>query len=168
MLHNFKQSLQASFDHADDPIWREIYTKAFPNFNEMSCVKNDGWAQRGGIDRVIVLESGKTITVDEKVRPDKDYGDILLEYWSDEKKKVRGWVAKDLACDYIAYAVLPSRKCYLIPFLQLRLAWKNNCNEWVKTYKRVEAKNINYLTVSVPIPVDILFSAIKDSMKVEF
>jgi hypothetical protein len=55
-------------------------------------VRSDGWAQRGGIDRVIALACGRVFTVDEKVRT-TDWNDILLEQWSDEgrrSKRYRG------------------------------------------------------------------------------
>lgn len=54
----------------------------------MVSVRDDGWAQRGGIDRVITLACGRTIKIDEKVRKE-DWPDILLERWSDEQRKFR-------------------------------------------------------------------------------
>lgn len=161
-VHSFAESLALSQQQADNPIWDAVYRKAFPSFLTMACVRKDGWAQRGRIDRVITLESGRTITVDEKVRA-KDYGDILLEYWSDEARGVRGWVAKDLACDYIAYAVLPSRVCYMLPFQALRRAWRDNCREWITAYGRIEAKNQGYVTVSVGVPAARVLRAISDA-----
>lgn len=113
----------------------------------------------------MTLESGKTLLVDEKVR-EQDWPDILLEYWSDEKRKIRGWVAKDLACDFIAYAFIPSQTCYLLPFQTLRSAWRENCGEWVQKYRRIEAINNGYVTVSVAVPTTILLDAMKDSMSV--
>ena len=61
--------------------WTDVYRGAFPDLLSMTNVRKDGWAQRGGIDRVLTLSSGKTITVDEKVR-EKVWPDILLERWS--------------------------------------------------------------------------------------
>ena len=163
MIHDFKESLDLSMQYTDAYWWIDIYREAFPNLQAAVSVKNDGWAQRGGIDRVLTLTSGRTITVDEKVRT-KDWPDILLEYWSDEDHKVRGWVAKDLACDFIAYAFIPSQTCYLIPFQTLRRAWKIHGREWVGKYRRIEAKNIGYTTVSVPIPIPILMNALEDAI----
>lgn len=131
----------------------------------MVSVRDDGWAQRGGIDRVLTLASGKTITVDEKVR-EKDWGDILLERWSDKARKVPGWIQKDLACDFIAYAFAPSCTCYLLPFLSLRRAWILNGREWSSKYHAVEARNTNYVTESVPVPTAVLLSALTDAMRV--
>lgn len=167
MVHSFALSLARSEAEVDNPIWRQIYTQAFPSLQAMVSVRADGWAQRGGIDRVLTLASGKTLLVDEKVRQ-KDYGDVLLEYWSDEGRRTLGWVAKDLACDFIAYALLPTAKCYLLPFQQLRYAWKKNGREWVSKYQRIEADNGTYKTISVGIPVDVLFGALRDAMTIKW
>ena len=118
--HDFKQSLELSQATADEPFWEDIYRRAFHGFASMVSVRDDGWAQRGGIDRVITLNSGKTITVDEKLR-ETDWPDILLERWSNEARRIPGWVQKDLACDFIAYAFRPSRTCYLLPTLSVRV-----------------------------------------------
>ena len=165
--HDFVESLKKSQAQAGNPLWERVYQRAFPTLQTMADVRQDGWAQRGGIDRVLILSSGKTIHVDEKVR-DKDYGDILLEYWSDEAGRVPGWIAKDLACDFIAYAVLPSSKCYLLPFHTLRLAWQLNRRHWVEKFKRIEAQNRGYVTVSVGVPADILLSALSEAAEVSW
>ena len=133
MIHDFDKSLEMSQAQSDAPWWIDVYRKAFPDMAAAVNVRDDGWAQRGGIDRVITLNSGKTLTVDEKVR-DKDYPDFCLEYWSSIQSKTPGWVAKDLACDFIAYAFIPSATCYLLPFQTLRRAWRENHKIWVKTY----------------------------------
>ncbi len=166
-VHNFANSLDLSNSQSDDPMWEKVYRSAFPTLETMICVRKDGWAQRGGIDRVLTLSSGKTLTVDEKVRA-KDYDDILLEYWSNKEKRIPGWIAKDLACDFIAYAFIPSKRCYLLPFHQLRLAWKNNKDEWVEKHFSSHARNDRYTTVSVAVPIGILMSAIKDTMTIYY
>lgn len=166
-VHDFQESLAKSHAQADAPWWTEVYRLAFPDLASAVCVREDGWAQRGGIDRVLTLQSGKTLTVDEKVR-DEDWPDILLEYWSDEARQIRGWVAKPLACDFIAYAFIPSQTCYLLPFQTLRQAWRINHKLWVSQYKRVEAKNPNYTTVSVAVPTKVLMEALGDAMKIQW
>lgn len=162
-VHDFHESLAKSHAQANAPWWIEVYRRAFPDLEAAVNVRNDGWAQRGGIDRVLTLASGKTLHVDEKVR-DADWPDILLEYWSDEGRKIRGWVAKDLACDFIAYAFVPSQTCYLLPFQTLRAAWREHCREWVGAYQRVEAQNNGYVTVSVAVPTEVLLGALRDAM----
>lgn len=165
--HDFHKSLALSRDQEDAPWWRDVYEGAFPTLRGMVSVRDDGWAQRGGIDRVLTLACGRTITVDEKVRAE-NWPDILLEYWSDRDRKTPGWVAKDLACDFIAYAFIPSRTCYLIPFLSLRQAWRKNRLEWVGQYRRVEAQNRGYTTVSVAVPTAALLAGITDAMRINW
>lgn len=170
MLHDFAESLAKSNAQVDAPWWEPVYRKAFPAFGCMHSVREDGWAQRGGIDRVIVLTSGKTISIDEKVR-DKDWQDLLWEYFSDRDRKTRGWCDKDLACDYIAYAFVPSRRCFLLPALQLRRAWSENGVEWIcranqdeNGYRIVDADNGRYTTRSVAVPLRESMRAIRDAL----
>lgn len=165
--HNFAESLARSQAQADAPWWLSVYRAAFPDLESAVCVRNDGWAQRGGVDRVLTLASGKTLTVDEKVRA-QDYDDILLEYWSSREGRIPGWVAKDLACDFIAYAFEPSGRCYLLPFQSLRRAWRKHGRQWANTYRRVEAHNVGYTTVSVPVPTVELLNAVRDAMIVHW
>lgn len=172
--HNFQESLAKSHAQADAPWWRDVYSKAFHNFDAMTCVRDDGWAQRGGIDRVITLSSGRTITVDEKVR-EEDWPDILWEFWGSVEHKTPGWCAKDLACDFIAYAFIPSRRCYLMPTLQMRRAWQEHGKRWVslargadRAYRIVDAQNNGYRTRSVAVPIQETMNAIRDAMMVEW
>lgn len=172
MLHDFRQSLAASHEQESADWWPEVYAKAFPGFHSMMSVRQDGWAQRGGIDRVITLKSGKTVTVDEKVRS-KDWSDIALERWSDRARKTPGWVQKDLACDFIAYAFIPSQRCFLFPFLTLRKAWTIEGKRWCELaeeeaagFRVVLAGNKGYTTESIAVPTEILLSAIRQAMVV--
>lgn len=164
-LHNFSESLARSQQYADAPWWFAVYEKAFPNLRSAVNVRADGWAQRGGIDRVLTLACGRTITVDEKVR-EKDWPDILLEHLSDAGRRTAGWISKDLACDFIAYAFVPSRRCYLLPTQTLQRAWRTNGAEWWKTYPKIKANNGRYITVSVAIPIEVLLKSLNDAMLV--
>lgn len=173
-MHRFDESLAKSQAQADAPWWESVYRVAFPNFAGMLSVRNDGWAQRGGIDRVITLSSGKTISVDEKVR-EEDWPDILWEYLSAAETKKPGWCCKDLACDYIAYAFVPSQTCYLLPALQLRKAFLSHGRKWVQLgrsrqngFRIVRAVNDGYTTVSVAVPIRESLDAIRDAMIVSW
>jgi hypothetical protein len=161
--HDFKKSLAWSHEQADQPFWFEIYRRAFPGLRACVNVRDDGWAQRGGIDRRLVLACGRTITVDEKVRKE-DWPDILLERWSDYERKIPGWIQKPLACDFIAYAFLPSQTCYLFPTLTLQRAWQLNGRHWVATYGDVRAANKGWTTVSTPVPREELIYALAGAM----
>ena len=174
VVHAFRDSLRRSETQVDAAWWEAVYRKAFPTMTAAVPIRQDGWAQRGGIDRVIVLASGKTLTVDEKVRQ-KDFNDVLLEYWSNTERRIPGWVAKDLACDFVAYAYLETQRCFLLPFHLLRRAWKQHGREWVSKaereeegYKKVVAQNRGYTTTSVAVSWDILYQAISDAMVIYF
>lgn len=174
-IHNFKKSLELSHKRDDEPFWEAIYRKAFGiDFLGFHSIKNDGVAQRAGIDRVVVLQSTKVVTVDEKVR-DSHYPDILLEIWSDYAKRVPGWAhpKKKLLCDYIAYAVLPTQTCYLLPYPTLRSALQENAKDWISLadckqegFLWVDAANSGYITRSLIVPTDVLLDSFRESLTV--
>lgn len=174
VVHSFHESLKKSHSYENAPWWEAVYRKAFPGLQVCTSVRQDGWAQRGGIDRILVLRSGKTITVDEKIR-EKDWPDILLERYSDKARKTPGWMHKELACDYIAYAFVPSETCYLLPFLTLRKAWIENGRDWIRKAEQradgfalIEATNNGYVTQSVAVPIKTLFNALENAMAVSW
>lgn len=166
-VHNFAESLARSHEQADAPWWNEIYRSAFPSLKSAVSVRDDGWAQRGGVDRMITLSSGRTISIDEKVR-EKDWPDFLLERWSDEAREAPGWIQKPLLCEFIAYAFIPSSTCYLFPTLTLQRTWRIYGRDWISAYGTVRAQNRGYVTASIPVPRDILLSAMNDAMTVRW
>lgn len=173
-VHDFKDSLARSQSYSNASWWIDTYRKAFPTLCSCVEVRNDGWAQRAGIDRVLTLGCGKVVKVDEKVR-ETDYGDILLEYWSNFERRVHGWVNKPLDCDFIAYAIVPTETCYLLPTLLLQKAWRENGRDWCELgikhaegFRKVVAKNEGYETHSVAVPVDRLMSGITGAISVKW
>lgn len=167
ITHVFSESLARSHTHAAAPWWEEVYREAWPSFVAMQSVREDGWAQRGGIDRLVTLADGTVLKVDEKVR-EKDWPDIALEIWSDRDRKVRGWAVKPLTCDFIAYAFAPSATCYLLPFQTLRRAWRLNRNEWWAGCEHILARNNGYVTESVAVPIPALLAAVADAMVIRW
>ena len=141
----------------------DIYRRAFPTLVSAACVREDGWAQRAGIDRVLTLACGRVYTVDEKVRTN-DWPDILLEQWSDEERRSAGWIQKPLGCDFIAYAFAPSRRCYLLPVALLHRAWRLNGRSWIEAYGQRRARNLGYVSTSVPVPIAVLQRAMIEAM----
>ncbi len=178
MSHNFAESLAASHAAEDLPLWSEVYHKAFPTLAAIINHRQDGDHQRQGIDRSLILANSKQILIDEKVRWRNKktglvYDDIALEYLSDRDRGIPGWVCKPLLCDYIAYAIAPIGKCYLLPVLQLQQAWSNRSGEWLETYKKIEAENKSpngnkWVTLSVGVPVNVVFKEIGGCLRLEF
>jgi len=162
MIHNFAEMLVYSEEASDEPFWREVYKKAFPNMvNEMLGSGNTE-SQRMGIDRVVLLANGKMLKIDEKKRQ-RCYPDILLEYVSVDTTGAPGWIEKDLPIDYIAYAFMPTKRVYLLPWDMLKRAWDHYKKDWLAKYKIPPAQNNGYKTLSVAVPIDILLNAVKSA-----
>ena len=161
-VHDFDESLAASHKSSDLSIWKETYLQVFPTMIEMIDHRDDGWHQRAGIDRSIVLSTSKQVLVDEKVRA-KDYGDILLEYESNTRTGSPGWAIKPLMADYIAYLIAPAGKCYFLPVPQMQAALQRNKEKWWKEGKaRRVARNKGYNTLSIAVETRDLLNAISD------
>lgn len=168
MTHDFNESLRLSHTAENFPFWEECYRKFFPDFQTMISHRQDGEHQRAGIDRSVILSNSKQVLVDEKIRW-KDYPDIALEEFSDEERRVPGWVMKPLRCDYIAYAIAPTGRCYLLPLVQLQAAWRLNRARWKVEFPfMIRARNNGYTTLSYGIPVPVLFKAIGDCLRCQF
>jgi hypothetical protein len=167
-LANFQMDLDFSHRCEDFCFWEEIYNNAFPNNVGIHSHRQDGPHQRNGVDRSVILDNGKSILIDEKSRRRKDTGDILLEFLSNDRMNTPGWVEKPLMCDYIAYAFLPSGNAYLLPVLQLQLAWSKNKEHWKRAFKVKKALNEGYATLSTPVPTQILFREIGQCLRVKF
>ena len=150
--HDFFRSLEWGERQKDECFWDAVYRAAFPNLVNHMPTTGDVASQRMGIDRVIFLANGQTIQIDEKKRG-KEYGDILLEYISVDTTGAPGWIEKDLAIDFLAYAFISSRRCYLFSWPLLRLAWQANRDRWKAAYRPVIARNRGYRTFSIPVPI---------------
>lgn len=175
--HDFASSLAMSHRASDWPGWEPLYRGFFPSMLAMHDHRQDGDHQRAGIDRTVVLQNAKVIYIDEKVRgrnrkTQRVYDDILLEVFSDVERKRDGWVSKPLQADYIAYLIAPLGKCYLLPVLQLQLAWSRHGREWMEMgaryqggFAKVEAPNRGWTTVSVAVPAAVLFGKIGGALR---
>jgi len=140
-----------------------FYKRAFPH---AICIEKvtDLTLQKQGIDTKVFLKNGKVLYFDEKKRK-KDYGDILLEEYSDFDRRKLGWLSGEKQTDYITYIVRPSRMAYFLPFLLLQRAWLTHYHEWLKNYGREFAPNKTYRTSNIPVPTEVLFKAIFECAK---
>lgn len=166
VVHDFQAKLAESNTLSDEDSWIGFYERVWPG--QIVCsvrIDKDSVFQRWGVDREIKLVTGQQFTVDEKKRT-KDYGDMLIEEWSqfygerDTRNKV-GWT-RDRAkrCDFVAWAVVPSGKCWLIPFDLLRRTTHAYLGDWKKAagtrYPSI-SQNRNYQTVNCPVSWDRLW-----------
>ena len=182
-IHDFDERLAYSHDQADAPFWQEVYRKAFPDMATCLDLRQDGWHQRAGRDRAIILTSGRSIFIDEKARS-RSYGDILIEIWSRYPKNLGppyapvkgakpGWALEPKDCDFLAYACIPTQVCYLIPFLGIRAAWIKYRSMWLRKasgkrngFRFAVAPNATYNTISVAVPPDVLQANIADALTI--
>lgn len=196
MTHDFGEQLDFSHGLSDAPWWETVYRRAFGDmYRSMVDLRQDGWHQRAGRDRAIVLSTGRTLYVDEKGRRE-EWPDVLVEIWSQYPKKpkqrtyprtpgaVEGWSRKPLDCDYLAYAFVPSEVCHLFPFLGVRSAVVKHGAAWSKEaasnfearqnggraagVQWVVAPNRSYDTVSLAVPVRRLWEAVADTLTVSW
>lgn len=166
MLHNFSDQLKFSEEASDALFWDKVYRKAFPGLVNHMPTPGDFDTQRAGIDRLILLNNGRVIRIDEKKRR-AVYNDILLEYISVDSTNAPGWIEKNLTIDYLAYAFMPTRKVYLFDWLTLRRAWVANRDQWKATYRKIPAKNNGYTTWSVAVPIYVVQRAINTATVIE-
>jgi hypothetical protein len=164
-VHSFEERRAWSRSMSGQLWWGECYRRAFGEGFTMQTIEDDGWAQRAGIDRKLVLLCGRDFGIDEKVR-EKEYGDVLLEFMSDEARKKPGWVNKPLLAEYIAYAVAPTGRCHLFPTLTLQRAWRHLGEGWKRRYEIKRAINTSWVTLSVAVPTVVVFDAIRDAMNI--
>lgn len=164
VVHNFQEQLEYSANLSDEASWVEFYRRLWPNMIAAVRIDANSKFQQWGIDREIYLPQGKTFSIDEKKRK-KDYGDLLLEIWSvcdfdfktKEVTKGRkiGWALDhEKRCDFVAYAITESKKCYLLPFELTRQTCIHNIDEWKKNkawYPKA-AINDGYVTVNIAVP----------------
>ncbi len=159
--NDFNIDLEYSLEERENEMFDRFYFRTFPSLDTIHFAE-DMETQRKGIDKILKFKSGYTVTIDEKKRR-KDYGDILLELWSVWERKKRGWLYT-CQCDYIVYAVMPTKKVYLLPTLLLKKAWLKNHSNWLVKYKRIDAKNKGYITKSIAIPAEELLYEISRQM----
>jgi len=173
LLHDFKSDLAFSHDLEGAEFWREIYEQFFPGNVAVIRHSADGDHQRLGIDTTVVMGNAKIYRLDEKTRRN-DYGDILLEEFSDLERHIPGWVVKPVLSDFILYAIPKAGKAYLLPCAALQTAWARNCETWRRTCQRVEAHNRDprtgreWASVSWAIPERDLFQALGRYLRANF
>lgn len=172
-IHDFNEQLRWSEAAGYEPFWDAVYKKAFPNIVNHMMTSGNTLGQRMGVDRVLYLSNNMTIAVDEKKRKGT-YTDVLLEYISVDTTGAPGWMEKDLAIDYLAYAFIPTKQCYLYPWPLLRRVWLRYRDEWIAAgenkidgFVKVPGYNKKYTTWSVAVPMKVLHSALRNSIIID-
>ena len=154
MPHDFRADLEAEKQKALLPLWQEIYRRCFGSCSIARCEKE---LDKKGADRLVTLRNGSSFYAQEKYR-EKNWGDVLLEYWSAKETRERGWIAKDSIAEWFVY-VMEQRFALVMPFSDLRELWKRDRVELVKYGRRIEALNKGYTTISVGVRIPVVTNA---------
>jgi len=162
-MNDFKVDLTYSLDENENKLFDNFYYNRFYGLREIELVK-DIELQRQGIDKILNFDNGKKLYIDEKKRR-KDYGDILLEEYSDYDRKIEGWLSTAKKTDYIVYAIMPTKIVFVLPFLVLQSAYKRNYEILSQECKRHFAKNDGYITSSLGVSYSLLFSMLDREMR---
>ena len=159
--HDFDTDLE--YSNEENEMFDNFYKRIFPTLERIEMV-TDLTLQFLGIDKKLHFKNGKTVLIDEKKRRE-DYGDILLEEYSDYHRKRVGWIGSKKHTDYIVYAIMPSKKIYIFPFLILQQVWLNNYHDYVAMFGREFSSNRGYVTSNIPVPVDVLLNSMNIEMQ---
>lgn len=154
---SFKKSLEIGTSRNKE--LNSHYEKRFRNVVDIIEV-DDQEEQYKGIDKHVILHTGKIVTIEEKTRA-KDYGDIFLELYSNKESRRLGWLYTAQA-EYITY--ITPKNIYTLPTELLKSAWAIFKHGWERKYKKIECKNTRgngtFTTVGIAIPVKELMSAL--------
>jgi len=164
-MTDFKTDLEYSLEVRESEFIDLFYMRVFPLLDRIEVV-TDLDRQKLGIDKVLWFANGDKVTIDEKRRR-TDWGDVLLELWSNYERRTWGWLFT-MHSDYIVYIVVPSKTVLLLPVLLLRCAWKCNGKRWRKIYPIKDAYNPGYKTRNIFIPTQILLDAISKQLVLDF
>jgi hypothetical protein len=182
IIHNFDRSLKHQAQH--HPCWRKIYEAVFadPIKTTISYHGDKVWDVERGIDRAVVFNNGKRKYIDEKVRwdywPNRRTGgpDILLEYWSDEERRIDGWLTKKgCEADFLAYLIAPEGRAYVMPWEKLVRAFQRHGPRWIEENPSLKYPDglhrspnrdgsRRWNSVWVPVPEEDILKAVEGAM----
>jgi len=169
-VNEFHNSQALELKHS--PRLNAAYTKMYPGLKEIITITDDTTQMRG-IDKVIITQDSGIIRIEEKVR-DLWFGDILLEYTSNDTTGTPGWMEKWLLCDYLFYAIMenPARLYYFYwpgP-MGLKSLWDRDKFQWISNagqgidgFTKIAAPNPGYHTLSVGVPPQLLLDLVTPS-----
>ena len=153
----------------------------------VSVEKTDEETDKTGIDYIATLRGGYKVKIDAKTRTEgcsefwRNGPELALEIWSVIKDKRNaaktGWTLdekKDVDLILFTFDKKDSLNFYILPFQQLRIAFRRNFKKWDLKYKKDRQKSIDknsgnqWRSECIFIPVDIVLQAINSEMVHKF
>ena len=161
-MHRFKESL--SWEQKTSRS--NMVARGYAQMIYPEVIANTFWCKNGrqheGLDKILTLETGNEIRIEEKFRR-RSYPDIALETWSNLESKVPGWCVKDIIADIVAYWMVPARKLYVFQSPHLRRVLSENRTQWERQaenriggFRYADAPNEGYTTRSICVPIRVL------------
>lgn len=134
-LHNFYEDNKGSVKYSDeaDKAYHRLYRGHIRNIEFMDFSTEKGKkAQLEGIDKILYLDDGREIKVDEKTHA-VSYG-ITMEFWSNVERKTPGWLFTSTA-DYIAQIEPRKDEIIYISMNTMRDFVRAHITEWKQNNK---------------------------------
>lgn len=138
-----------------------------------SIPKTNKQLQYKGIDRILYLQSGKILKIEEKIRS-KDWGDLLIEIVADPRYadfnpdtgaishthlRGIGWIYKDYSCELIAFFNADTEDGNIFSWKKFQKVYFDNIVEWYQLaidnkcgFALKDAKNKDFSSHNIAIP----------------
>lgn len=133
-VHTFEGSSYYEKKCNENPWINDHVFEIFP-LAESIIWENRKPQQKLGIDAWLMFPEGSVPqTIDYKYRQwcMGENPDVLLEYYSDEKKQTPGWARNSkLVTDYVVYVYMPDKATYVFDSKVLHRLLRKNHDEWV-------------------------------------
>lgn len=179
--HDFAESLRYSHEVSAQPWVEQGIRALMPGAVHVQRLPHDAAHQRLGRDWSVMMSTGGTIYLDDKLRTE-DWPDVALERWSvypvagqrpypPVKGTVNGWAVEPTDADFILYGWVPARRLMLLPVPAMRTAFMRHGLQWrdaamaeVDGFRFAEARTRRnggapYLSVSIVVPIPVLEAA---------
>jgi hypothetical protein len=143
-----------------------LYKQAFPHLENIVDNKNVT-SQFEGVDKWLYCKNtGRPFRIEEKLR-NKDYGDLLLEDYSNWDTKRPGWT-RDIQkiTDYLVYIILLRKTLWIFCYPALRQYFLTNYDNLYKSYVTRSRTgdyvwgntpdqngNLLFKTANIPVPL---------------
>lgn len=158
-------------EQARSAWWAKTMWQAFPNADDWRHAT--ATEQRRGVDFVVWgswLGGTWSHNIDAKYRR-KVWSDILLEVQSSNMTGRLGWAVKASDTDYLAYAWVPSKETWFIPFRLLQESMKTHGHDWTERFSRVRSDNEapfgDYTTTNLAVPKQVLWAEVPNIFIIE-
>jgi hypothetical protein len=122
------RALQRKAIVADRHRFEALYRMFYSDAERIVWCSDSNVHRAAGVDALIFLPSGQTVTVAEMIR-DEDYGDMLIEVFSDARRKHVSH--ETFQAQFIAYAIVASHEAFWIPAGKLIRAFGKYLQSWI-------------------------------------